>query len=81
MLAGIHLSQIPPLGDELHFFHEETVTSATAYPHADGEEFLRLATALSVQPVVTTYPFEAADHALEDLRQGSVNGVAVLQMQ
>lgn len=81
VLAGIHVSEIPPLDYERHLFHEKTVTSVTANTRADGEEFLRLAAALSVEPVVTTYPFDAANQALEDLRRGSVTGVAVLQMR
>ena len=64
-----------------HLFHEKTLTTVTAYTRADGEELLRLASALSVEPVVTGYPFDAADRALDDLRHGAVMGVAVLEVR
>ena len=80
VMTGIHVSDIPPLRYDRQLFHEKTLTSVTAYTRADGEEFLRLAEALAVEPVVTGYPFDAADRALEDLRQGSVTGVAVLEV-
>ena len=49
-VAGIHLSDIPPLvyADEL--FQEKQLRSVTANTRADGEEFLRLAAALDVRP-------------------------------
>ena len=81
VMTGIHVSSIPPLRYDRQLFHEKTLTSVTAYTRADGEEFLRLAEALAVEPVVTGYPFDAADRALEDLRQGSVTGVAVLEVR
>ena len=81
VMTGIHVSEIPQLRYDRQLFHEKTLTSVTAYTRADGEEFLRLAHALSVEPVVTGYPFDSADRALEDLRHGSVTGVAVLEVR
>ena len=78
VLAGIHLSDVPPLDYQRHLFLEKRLTSVTANTRADGEELLRLASALSVRAAVTTYPFEAADVALEDLSSGRLTGVAVL---
>jgi propanol-preferring alcohol dehydrogenase len=78
VLAGIHLSDVPALDYQRHLFLEKRLTSVTANTRADGEELLRLASALAVAPTVTTYPFEQADAALEDLSSGRVTGVAVL---
>lgn len=77
-LAGIHLSEIPTLDYQAHLFRERTVTSVTANTRQDGEELLALAARLGVRSTVTTYPFEAADRALEDLAEGRFAGVAVL---
>jgi propanol-preferring alcohol dehydrogenase len=77
-LAGIHVSEIPPLDYRRHLFLERRLTSVTANTRADGEELFRLAAALSVRAELTTYPFEAADRALDDLARGAVTGVAVL---
>ena len=77
-VAGIHLSDIPSLvyADEL--FQEKQLRSVTANTRADGEEFLRLAAALSVRPVVTPMPLDRADEALADLAADRVTGAAVL---
>ena len=71
-------SDIPSLvyADEL--FQEKQLRSVTANTRADGEEFLRLAAALSVRPVVTPMPLDRADEALADLAADRVTGAAVL---
>lgn len=47
----------------------------------DGEEFLSLAPQIPVKAEVQTYPLEAANQALNDLRRGKVRGAAVLAVQ
>lgn len=78
VLAGIHMTQVPPLDYREHLFREKRLTSVTANTRADGDELFRLATALSIRADVTTYAFEEADRALSDLAAGAVTGVAVL---
>jgi propanol-preferring alcohol dehydrogenase len=80
VLAGIHVSDIPALDYQRHLFYEKHLTSVTANTRADGAELLRLATALELTAEVTGYPFAEADQALDDLSEGRVTGVAVLQM-
>lgn len=77
-LAGIHVSDLPPLRYEAHLFRERTLTSVTANTRQDGEELLALAARLGIRSTVTTYPFDAADRALDDLAEGRFAGVAVL---
>jgi propanol-preferring alcohol dehydrogenase len=79
-LAGIHVSEIPPLDYQRHLFREKQLTSVTANTRADGEELFRLAASLGVRADVTTYPFDAADRALDDLAAGAYTGVAVLRV-
>ncbi len=79
-LAGIHLSDVPPLDYQRHLFRERTLTSVTSNTRADGEELLRLAPRLGVTATVTPYPFERADAALEDLAADRVHGAAVLRI-
>ncbi len=79
-VAGIHLTDVPVLDYQRHLFRERTLTTVTANTRADGDELLRLAARLGVRPRVTTYPFEAADRALDDLSAGRVVGVAVLDV-
>ncbi|MFC8504376.1 zinc-dependent alcohol dehydrogenase family protein [Pedococcus sp. NPDC057267] len=78
VLAGIHLSDVPVLDYQRHLFLEKRLTTVTANTRADGEELLRLAGRLQVRAQVTSYPFEQADAALDDLATGRVTGVAVL---
>jgi propanol-preferring alcohol dehydrogenase len=77
-LAGIHLSDVPVLDYQRHLFRERTLTSVTANTRRDGEELLRLAAALHVEARVTTYEFDRAGAALEDLAAGRLTGAAVV---
>ena len=77
-IAGIHLSDVPPLNYQRHLFYERTVRSVTANTRADGEEFLRFAAEHPLRVTTTGYPLAAADTALRDLAADRVNGAAVL---
>lgn len=77
-LAGIHVSDIPTLDYQAHLFRERTLTSVTANTRQDGEELLALAARLGLRSTVTTYGFDDADQALDDLSEGRFAGVAVL---
>ena len=79
-VAGIHLSDIPSLSYARHLFRERTLTSVTSNTRADGEDLLRLASALDLAPRVTTYAFGETNRALEDLRAGAVTGAAVVEV-
>jgi propanol-preferring alcohol dehydrogenase len=77
-LAGIYLTKIPSIVYESELFYEKNLCSVTANTRADGEEFLRLASAASIRVVVTPYPLGRADEALRDLVADRVEGAAVL---
>lgn len=77
-LAGIHVSDLPSLDYQHHLFRERTLTSVTANTRQDGEELLALAARLGIRSTVTTYGFDDADRALDDLSRGRFAGVAVL---
>jgi propanol-preferring alcohol dehydrogenase len=79
-LAGIHLSDVPPLDYQRHLFRERTLTSVTSNTRADGEELLRLAPRLGVAATVTAYPLDEADTALDDLAADRVHGAAVVRI-
>lgn len=77
-VAGIHLTDVPPLNYQRHLFQERTVRSVTANTRADGQKFLELAARYRLHATTTRYPFEAAATALRDLAADRVNGAAVL---
>lgn len=79
-IAGIHLSDIPPLSYAEHLFQERQVRSVTANTRQDGEEFLELAARIRIKVETVPYPFEEADRALRDLGHDRVTGAAVLRV-
>jgi propanol-preferring alcohol dehydrogenase len=79
-IAGIHLSDVPPLNYAAHLFEERSVHSVTANTRSDGEELLRLAPRLGVVATTTPYPFDRADAALADLAHDRLVGAAVLEV-
>lgn len=79
-VAGIHLSDVPPLNYQRHLFEERTLRSVTANTRTDGREFLELAARHRLRVATTAYPFDRAPEALADLAADRVNGAAVLVM-
>jgi propanol-preferring alcohol dehydrogenase len=79
-IAGIHLTDVPPLHYADHLFQERQVRSVTANTRQDGEDFLALAARIRIRVETTSYPFEQADRALRDLGHDRVTGAAVLRI-
>lgn len=78
VLAGIHMSDIPPLEYGKSLFTERDLRTVTANTRADGAALLRLARALHITPTITRYPFENAGKAVADLRAGIASGSLVI---
>jgi len=77
-IAGIYLSDIPPLNYERHLFQERQLRSVTSNTRADAREFLAFAAEHKLEVTVHGYPLDAADQALRDLKAGRFDGAAVL---
>ncbi len=77
--AGIHMSDIPSFPYEL-LWGERALRSVANLTREDGEEFLRLAPQVPVRTRVELHPLAAANVALERLRNGALEGAAVLQV-
>src|SRR5580700_9230349 len=77
-IAGIALTDIPPLNYEKHLFQERQLRSVTSNTRADAREFLGFAAEHKLAVTVHPYPLEAADQALRDLKAGRFDGAAVL---
>jgi propanol-preferring alcohol dehydrogenase len=77
-LAGIYLSEIPPLDYERDLFRERQLRSVTSNTRADGEAFLALAAQHAIDVRTTPYPLDQADAALRDLAHDALTGAAVL---
>ena len=79
-VAGIHLSDLPPLRYADHLFQERQLRSVTANTRDDGREFLAIAAQIPVEVTTTPYPLEQADAALRDLAHDRFAGAAVLHV-
>ncbi|MGW0825351.1 zinc-binding alcohol dehydrogenase family protein [Streptomyces sp. NPDC002845] len=77
-IAGIHLSDTPPLRYETDLFYEKEVRSVTSNTREDGREFLALAARHGIRATTHTYPLSQAQQALRDLKAGRFDGAAVL---
>ncbi len=77
-IAGIHLSDIPPLNYQRHLFQEREIRSVTSNTRADAREFLAFAGRHRIEVTTPEYPLNEADRALTDLADGSIAGAAVL---
>jgi len=75
--GGIHMSDIPTFPYNL-LWEERHVVSVANLTRADAREFLDLVPKAGVKTEVTRYPLAAANDALADLRDGRLQGAAVL---
>jgi propanol-preferring alcohol dehydrogenase len=77
-IAGIYLSDVPPLNYERHLFYERRVRSVTANTRHDGRDFLDAAVVDGIRITTEQYSFAEADRALSDLAHDRITGAAVL---
>ncbi len=77
-VAGIHLTDIPPLDYQRHLFGERQIRSVTSNTRTDAREFLEFAARHRLRVTTHPYPLERADQALSDLAHGRFDGAAVL---
>ncbi len=77
--GGIHMSDIPSFPYDI-LWGERVIRSVANLTRQDGTEFLALAPQVPVRTEVRLYPLEAANQALADLREGRLQGAAVLTM-
>ena len=75
--GGIHMSDIPSFPYDL-LWHERVVRSVANLTRADATEFLALARHVDIKTETVRYDLALANAALADLREGRLNGAAVL---
>ena len=79
--AGIYMTPIPEIDYDTHLYHEKTLRSVANSTRRDGVELLKLAAEIPIETTVATYILEKAQQALLDLKQGKINGAAVLKVE
>jgi propanol-preferring alcohol dehydrogenase len=80
VLAGISMTDLPPLDYTDSLFRERDLRTVTANTREDGTRFLALARNLRVRPTVTAVPFDGLADAIDDLRRGRASGSLVLRV-
>jgi propanol-preferring alcohol dehydrogenase len=75
--AGIHMSDLPRFPYRL-LWQERVLRSVANLTRRDGEEFLALAPRVPVRTTTKPFPLAEANAALTALREGRIEGAAVL---
>jgi propanol-preferring alcohol dehydrogenase len=75
--GGIHMSDIPSFPYQI-LWEERVVRSVANLTRKDGEELLAIAPKVPVQTEVEIFPLIQANEALDRLRDGNLQGAAVL---
>ena len=75
--GGIHMSDIPSFSYDL-LWGERSVCSVANLTRKDAAEFMSIASKIPVQTTVQLFALEQANEALNQLRNGKLQGAAVL---
>lgn len=75
--GGIYMSDIPSFSYSL-LWEERAVCSVANLTREDGEGLFQIVPMVPVKTKVLTYPLKEANKALDDLRNGKIEGAAVL---
>lgn len=79
-INAIHLDRIPEFGYDL-LWGERQIRSVANFTLDDARQFLELAAEVPIQTVADVYPLADANLALHRLKDGLVEGAAVLEME
>jgi propanol-preferring alcohol dehydrogenase len=77
--AGIHMSDIPSFPYEI-LWGERQIRSVANLTRRDGIEMMEIAPKVPVRTEVTPYPLARANEALAAIRDGTLEGAAVLAL-
>lgn len=75
--AGIHMSDIPSFPYAL-LWEERSISSVANLTRQDGIDFMELVAKLHLQITVSSFPLENANQALASIKNGTLEGSAVL---
>ncbi len=77
--GGIHMSDIPSFPYSL-LWEERIVRSVANLTRQDGEDLLNLAPKVPIKTIVQIFTLEEANKAMNNLREGRIEGAAILVM-
>lgn len=79
ILGEIHMSPIPSFAYE-DLWGEKRIESVANLTRQDAKLYFELFPKLHFKPAVTVYPLEEANRALKDVKEGNIQGPAVLKV-
>lgn len=75
--AGIHMSDIPSFSYDL-LWEERSMSSVANLTRQDGHDFMQLVQKVPLKVVAQTFKLEEANQALKAVREGKIEGSAIL---
>ena len=78
-LAGIYMSEVPPMDYGRHLYDEKVLRSVANATRRDGVELLETAAEIPIKTQITVFPLSQANEALYALKTGNISGAAVLR--
>lgn len=78
VLAGIYMSNTPPLEYEKHLFYEKQIISVSANTRSDGQELFQEIKNIPFQTHIEKTKLENANQLLQKLKNGTLNGSGVI---
>ena len=79
-LAGIYMTPIPEMDYMKYLYHERSLRSVANATRQDGEELLKIAAEIPIRTTTQAFKLEEANKALQLLKEGKINGAAVLKI-
>jgi propanol-preferring alcohol dehydrogenase len=79
-LAGIYMTPIPEMDYVKYLYHERTLRSVANATRQDGEELLQIAAEIPIRTTTQAFRLEEANKALRFLKEGKINGAAILKV-
>ena len=79
-LAGIYMTPILEMDYMKYLYHERTLRSVANATRQDGEELLKIAAEIPIRTTTQAFSLEEANKALNLLKEGKINGAAVLKI-
>jgi propanol-preferring alcohol dehydrogenase len=77
-INAIHLDRIPEFDYDKLLWGERQIRSVANMTRDDARDFLAIAAAIRIRPIITEFPLDQANEALEAVERGTIDGAAVL---
>lgn len=81
VLAGIYMSDTPPLEYEKHLFYEKQIISVSANTRSDGQELFSEIKKIPINIHIEKTTLENTNQILQKLKKGTLNGSGVVVIE